>query len=144
MAANNPARTIWNDKTRSDLLQVIFEVAPPNSKQWDAISAKLLAKGYTYNLNAAQQHLQKLKRKDGDAASVPPSPATPKKSGKPTAARAKKGTPSTKDRKRANAVDVDEDEDEEKLNKKLKLELQDPDLSQYQDDESGYQQDGVA
>ncbi|KAI0809439.1 HET-domain-containing protein [Xylaria sp. FL0064] len=121
MAANAAGRTIWNDKTRSDLLQAIIDVAPPTAQQWDAISVQLRAKDYTYNYSAALQHLQKLKRKEagssGGASSVP---ATPKKN-KSTPSKAK--TPTSGNRKRQAALDRDEEEDELFSKKKLKFEL---------------------
>ncbi|KAI0428998.1 hypothetical protein F5Y09DRAFT_271553 [Xylaria sp. FL1042] len=130
MATNASGRTIWNDKTRSDLLQAIIDVAPPNAQQWDEISVQLRAKGYTYNYSAALQHLQKLKKKEGGNSSAPsgtPSvPATPKKA-KPAAAKAKTPTPRNRKRQAAHALDNDEDEDEFLAKKKLKLEETDMD-----------------
>ncbi|KAI1347725.1 HET-domain-containing protein [Xylaria sp. FL0043] len=124
MAADAAGRTIWNDKTRSDLLQAIVDVAPPTAQQWDAISAKLRAKGYTYNYSAALQHLQKLKKKEagnsGGASGASSVPATPKKN-KSTPSKAK--TPTSGNRKRQAALDRDEDEDELFSKKKLKSEL---------------------
>lgn len=53
MATDGAGRTVWNDKTRSDLLLAIHSVWSPTSEQWDAISVELRAKGYTYNYSAA-------------------------------------------------------------------------------------------
>lgn len=52
MATKAAGRTIWNDKTRSDLLQAIIDVTPPSAQQWEAISVKLREKGYTYGYSA--------------------------------------------------------------------------------------------
>ncbi|KAI0541367.1 hypothetical protein GGR58DRAFT_519478 [Xylaria digitata] len=122
MPVNAAGRTLWNDKTRSDLLQAIIDVAPPNSKEWETIIAQLHAKGYTYGFNAALQHLQKLKKKDGEA---PSAPKKPPKTKKPTK---RKQVP-------------DEDEDEEKVvKKKLKLEVDT--FDKYIDDEPDLDEDG--
>lgn len=53
MAVNAAGRTIWNDKTRSDLLLAIIDVAPPTAQEWETISVNLRAKGYNYNPGAA-------------------------------------------------------------------------------------------
>ncbi|KAI1311093.1 hypothetical protein F5Y03DRAFT_321166 [Xylaria venustula] len=106
MATNAAGRTIWNDKTRSDLLQAIIDVAPPNATEWSDIIARLHAQGYTYNCSAALQHLQKLKKKEG-----PSAPSTPKKA-KATAGNAK--TPTSRKRNQAQRLlNVDKDEDED-------------------------------
>ncbi|KAI1734940.1 hypothetical protein F4680DRAFT_436952 [Xylaria scruposa] len=147
MATDGAGRTIWNDKTRSDLLQAVFEVCPP-AQHWEAISAKLHEKGYTYGYSAALQHLQKLKKKEGDKKdekndAVQASPKQPKQAKKPKqpmdpktpkTGRAKNvaihrtpGTPSPM--KRGIDVDVDEYEDDFKP-KKLKLEMQAPNFGQ--------------
>ncbi|TRX90510.1 hypothetical protein FHL15_008679 [Xylaria flabelliformis] len=145
MTTNAGGQTIWSDKTRSDLLQAIFDVCPP-SKHWEAISVQLREKGYTYSYSAALQHLQKLKKKEGDKKNEKneDEQATPKKA-KAAAGRAKKtggipGTPSQKKRNRMNA-DMDEDEDEVKV-KKLKFEPQAPNLGQYYEDEPNPPSDG--
>ncbi|KAI0472245.1 hypothetical protein F4859DRAFT_515092 [Xylaria cf. heliscus] len=130
-------------KTRSDLLQAIFDAAPPNAQQWKAISAKLSDKGYNYTLSAAQQHLQKLKKKevekkDGDAPGTPKKAPTPraKNPGTPRVPRTPRtprttGTPSQKKR---TLMNTDEDEDEDKADiKKLKIEIQAPNLGQYRE-----------
>lgn len=52
MATDGAGRTIWTDKTRTDLLLAIFDVDPPSQK-WEAIAEKLRAKGYNYNYSAA-------------------------------------------------------------------------------------------
>ncbi|KAI0555731.1 HET-domain-containing protein [Xylaria curta] len=146
MAMDGAGRTVWNDKTRSDLLQAMFEVCPP-ARHWEAISAKLREKGYTYGYSAALQHLQKLKRKEGDKkdekndeagqatpkkpkqARQPKIPKTPGR-GKNTGILHTPGTPSQN--KRKIDVDVDEDEHEDDFKpKKLKLEKQAPNLGQY-------------
>ncbi|CAJ2509802.1 Uu.00g057020.m01.CDS01 [Anthostomella pinea] len=59
-----PARTVWDDTTRTDLLQALIDVTPPTLEEWQAIMALLQAKGYTYTHTAAIQHLQELKRKE--------------------------------------------------------------------------------
>ncbi|KAI0457300.1 HET-domain-containing protein [Xylaria acuta] len=129
MSTNAAGRTVWNDKTRSDLLQAIFDVTPPNAQQWEAISVKLHAKGYTYGYSAALQHLQKLKKKDGDKKDGD-APATPKKPKVP-AGRAKNLTASGQKKRKQVHVDEDEDEDEDKVYvKKLKLEAQAPNFGQ--------------
>ncbi|KAI1425617.1 hypothetical protein F5Y12DRAFT_714111 [Xylaria sp. FL1777] len=141
MATNAAGRTIWNDRTRSDLLQAIIDVAPPTSQEWEAIVVQLRAKGYTYNYSAALQHLQKLKKKEGgNAGTAGAAPATPKKP-KPTATNAK--TPSSRKRK-ANQT-PDEDEDEAKFDlKKIKLEDKATPLNRgYIEDELATSEDGV-
>ncbi|RYC64915.1 hypothetical protein CHU98_g1321 [Xylaria longipes] len=142
MATNAAGKTTWNDKTRSDLLQVIFDVAPPNTQQWEAISAKLRDKGYNYSLGAAQQHLQKLKKKDGDKKDGV-APATPPKkntSKAPTPRTKKLVIPGQNKRK---MIAVDEDEDEDQVDKKkLKLEAQAPNFGQYHEDEPSPPSDG--
>ncbi|KAJ3579422.1 hypothetical protein NPX13_g1141 [Xylaria arbuscula] len=142
MATDGAGRTVWNDKTRSDLLLAITNVFHPTSEQWDTISIELRAKGYTYNYNAAIQHLQKLKKKEANG---PPSmPSTPRK---PKAAGAK--TPKTpkstgKKRKHEEPQDRDEDEDEEKiLKKKVKHEDAPLNLDQFLKAETSTSEDGV-
>ncbi|KAI0518308.1 HET-domain-containing protein [Xylaria bambusicola] len=121
-ATNSPGRTIWNDKTRSDLLQAIIDVAPPTAQEWEAISAQLRAKGYTYNYSAAQQHLQKLKKKEGTGqGSVP---ATPKKAKSTPKGTPKGGKTPTSGVKRNSNKAFDEDEDEEKILQKKQFKLE--------------------
>ncbi|KAI1753035.1 hypothetical protein F4782DRAFT_96023 [Xylaria castorea] len=132
MATNAAGRTIWNDKTRSDLLQAIFDVCPP-AQQWEAIAVRLHEKGYTYGYSAALQHLQKLKKKDGDNKDGD-APNTPKKTGKASGARARTPATPRQNKRQQAAVDVDEVEDKTDV-KKLKLEVQAPNLGQYPEDE---------
>ncbi|KAI1809491.1 hypothetical protein GGS20DRAFT_571673 [Poronia punctata] len=131
MATTAAGRTVWNDKTRSDLLMEIIDVAPPSTQQWDEIIEHLHAKGYSYTYNAALQHLQKLKRKEGAPAGEGSVPATPKKTGKngdakPKTPRTPKTPKTPGGRKRkAPAASTDDAEEEEilvKEEKKLKIE----------------------
>ncbi|KAI0161362.1 hypothetical protein GGR57DRAFT_454477 [Xylariaceae sp. FL1272] len=110
-------RTIWNDKTRSDLLQAIVEIAPPSSEEWTRILQLLRQQGYSYNQNAALQHLQKLKRKDGNAAgngsgtnSAQATPQKGRKNGKKTSAVS---TPKSGRGGKRKAEDVLDDDDED-------------------------------
>jgi hypothetical protein len=54
MATTSTGRTIWDDKTRSDLLLAIVAIAPPSTENWERIIAHLRTMGYSYNANAAQ------------------------------------------------------------------------------------------
>ncbi|TGJ88052.1 hypothetical protein E0Z10_g721 [Xylaria hypoxylon] len=145
MPVDAAGRTVWNDKTRSDLLQAIIDVAPPNTKEWDAIAVQLRAKGYTYNYSAALQHLQKLKKKEGTEGTS--EPGTPKKAGEATAAKGKKSTGPGNKRKRSNAhklaEDEDEDEDDKKVMKKIKPEVDAPKFSLDLEDGLSVYEDGV-
>ncbi|KAI3327717.1 HET-domain-containing protein [Xylariaceae sp. AK1471] len=150
MSTNAAGRTTWNDKTRSDLLIATFDVAPPSAKEGEAIIEHLRAKGYTYNYSAALQHLQKLKKKDGNGNGS--EPATPKKAGdaggvtKAKKVATPKGTP-TGIRRKAQALveadDVDEDEEDEKPIKKLKLGAHAPNPGQNYEFEPAPPTDGL-
>ncbi|KAI1118088.1 hypothetical protein F5Y14DRAFT_447499 [Nemania sp. NC0429] len=134
MSTNAAGRTVWNDKARSDLLLTIVDIAPPTTQQWEAIIAQVQTKGYTYNASAALQHLQKLKRKDGEA-SAPNTPSKPK----PATPRAKR-TPNSAAKKRKNQAvhDADKDDDEEFDVKKPKI-----DVDQYlKEEEASFDNDG--
>ncbi|KAF2967152.1 hypothetical protein GQX73_g6457 [Xylaria multiplex] len=134
MPVNAAGRTVWNDRARSDLLQAIIDVAPPNAKEWEAIIALLRPKGYTYGYNAALQHLQKLKKKDGGEAGNTSAPTTPNKP-KPGG----KKTPNGKKRK-ANAQNPEGDDDEKKIEKKFKHEV--GAFNKYVDEEPDLNDDG--
>ncbi|KAK7755694.1 hypothetical protein SLS62_002305 [Diatrype stigma] len=109
-------RTIWNDKVRSDLLQAVLGVVTPTDEQWTQIQPVLAQMGYNYTLNAALQHLQKLKRSQGNGGggSAPATP-TPKRARAPASGRssAKKGSTTKKDTgSKGYPIDLEGDEDD--------------------------------
>lgn len=124
MATPTKGGTKWDDAAHVRLFVAIWNQlnATFTNEDKDAIVAAMVQEGYDFNWNAIRQHLQKLKRKDGDA------PATPKKAAKdtPTKAtpsKAKKAAGSVGKKRKNQAVDnVDDDEDEKVKVKKLKLE----------------------
>ncbi|KAI0192660.1 hypothetical protein EV127DRAFT_426071 [Xylaria flabelliformis] len=140
------ALTKWDPKVHEDILVAISDVLKLGREDWARVIQALHAMGYSFTESALKQHLQKLKRKEGDKKNEKDEDeqATPKKT-KAATGRAKKtggtpGTPSQKKRNRAN-VDLDEDEDEIKV-KKLKFEPQAPNLGQYYEDEPYPPSDG--
>ncbi|KAI1269450.1 hypothetical protein F5Y18DRAFT_422403 [Xylariaceae sp. FL1019] len=127
MSTTTPAgRTIWTDKARSDLLQAIIEVAPPSSDEWTRIIQVLRQQGYTYNHNAALQHLQKLKRKDGpgngngNGAGTSSAQATPQKRSKAGKATSTTTTPKSggRGRKRKAEPEFDDSDLDDKVDTK--------------------------
>ncbi|OLN91939.1 hypothetical protein CCHL11_01511 [Colletotrichum chlorophyti] len=100
--------TVWNDKTRSDLLVALLPIVKPTKEQWDQILEAVEAKGYSYTSGAVMQHIQKLQRKESAAAaengegsaSATPQKKTPKKAATPR----KRKTPA----KKAQTDDSDE------------------------------------
>ncbi|KAI0414953.1 hypothetical protein F5X98DRAFT_234224 [Xylaria grammica] len=146
MATDAGGRTIWNDKARSDLLQAIVDVAPPSTKEWEVIIAKLHAKGYTYNYSAALQHLQKLKKKNG-AEAANGAASSPNKPGRPAACRVKKSeNPGAARNKRKTIRNLDDrlDDDDEKIElKRTKVEDDPLIFDQYTKREPGLDDDGT-
>ncbi|KAJ1338125.1 high mobility group AT-hook protein 2 [Microdochium nivale] len=130
-------RTIWNDKTRSDLLIAIMDNISPTDAEVDRIMAKVNEQGYIYNWSAAKQHIQKLKRKEGggtaSTASTPAATPSSKAGGgrkRKTDATAAGGadapTPTKKSRGRKPKKEkADDDEDFEE---KVKLDDMDEDV----------------
>lgn len=47
-------RTIWNDKTRSDLLIAVMDNCNPTDDQVERIMTRVAAQGYVYNWSAAK------------------------------------------------------------------------------------------
>ncbi|KAK1689871.1 hypothetical protein BDP55DRAFT_712265 [Colletotrichum godetiae] len=109
--------TVWNDEARSDLLVALLSVIKPSKEDWDRVLPIVHAKGYAYNANAVQQHIQKLQRKeltagdggDGEASS---STTPQKKAGKKAATPKKRKTP-LKSKAKVNSEDDEDEVDEE-------------------------------
>ena len=53
MSANAAGRTIWTDKTRSDLLQAVLAEVTPSPEAWEKIQGRLAQQGYHYTPTAA-------------------------------------------------------------------------------------------
>ncbi|KAI1341922.1 hypothetical protein F5Y15DRAFT_413846 [Xylariaceae sp. FL0016] len=155
---NALGRTMWNDKTRSDLLLAIIDHAPPTPAQWEKIIEQLNGQGYVYSHTAALQHLQKLKRKDKDGAgagangSAGSVPSTPKKGAKGGAAKNGGGSRSTTGgRKRTtrpdpvdfeSAANDDDDEPDTPARKKVKATPAPANKGQLEEDEPAPPADG--
>ncbi|EGY18749.1 hypothetical protein VD0002_g9147 [Verticillium dahliae] len=131
-AVNGPA-TAWDDKAHADLLIEVLKVVKPTPAQWNEIVTGTQAKGYSYSSSAAQQHIAKLQKKEGNGAGTP-AKSTPAKStpGKKTPASGKRKASA----KKAAAVSTDEvkddDEEMETPSKKVKTkeEVDDVDIKQ--------------
>ncbi|KAI1170565.1 hypothetical protein F4777DRAFT_583760 [Nemania sp. FL0916] len=103
--------TKWDAKVHEDILVALSNTLELSGVQWDSVINTLHQDGYTFTKSALMQHLQKLKKKDGDSA-----PTTPKSDKTP---RKKNATPAS-GRKRSAANALEEDDEDEK--KKVKLE----------------------
>ncbi|KAM7183460.1 hypothetical protein V8F33_013570 [Rhypophila sp. PSN 637] len=126
----NMAPTNWDHDAHLALLQAVMAKAPPTQSEWDQILEEVGRKGYVYTSGAAMQHLQKLRRKEGGAASAVNSgndeAATPNKGGRkrgPTAGVKKDKTPKHKSAKIAkNEDDSEDDLNYSSASKKIKIE----------------------
>ena len=47
-STDSTSRTIWDDKTRSDLLVEVLAVISPSSDQWEKIIERIHGRGYHY------------------------------------------------------------------------------------------------
>ncbi|KAI0484182.1 hypothetical protein GGR56DRAFT_13430 [Xylariaceae sp. FL0804] len=106
-----PKRTVWGAQTHKDLAAAMFIFAPPSPSQWEEIMAYMHKKGWDFNANAAQQHLQKMKREynagaagggaagggaaGGNSDNAPKTPGGGKGSAKGSGKRGGKGGPAS-------------------------------------------------
>ncbi|KXJ97003.1 hypothetical protein Micbo1qcDRAFT_199750 [Microdochium bolleyi] len=132
-------RTIWSDKTRSDLLIAIMENTSPSEDEVTRIMAKVQEQGYVYNWSAAKQHIQKLKRKEnggastgtgGTPAATPTSKATGGGRKRKTDALAAGGVDAeTPTKKRGRKPKKEKNEDDEDFEVKVPLEDMDEEVA---------------
>ncbi|KAM0271408.1 hypothetical protein ACHAQH_009095 [Verticillium albo-atrum] len=118
-AVNGPA-TVWDDKAHSDLLNEVLKVVKPTQAQWAEIITGVQAKGYSYSSSAAQQHIAKLQKKEGNGVGTP-AKATPAKK---TPASGKRKTPTKKVTPAPTDDEVDDDEDIATPSKKAKTKVE--------------------
>ncbi|KAI0124986.1 hypothetical protein BJ170DRAFT_484219 [Xylariales sp. AK1849] len=107
-------RVIWDDQAHVDVLIAMWDVVKPTVEQWELIMTRLETMGFKCTEVAVQQHLMKLRKKDGGSGTTAAqSTPKPRKTAAPKSGSGS-GKRSRKDKTRMpSAIDLTNDDDDD-------------------------------